>query len=188
MSENIQPGWIAPGNKYKLADPPDLSVKHLPMPGYEDKYLVATDGRVYSLHSKRYLKPVPKSGYNALWIGGKMRKTHRFIAEAFIPNPQNKPNINHIDGDRANNKIENLEWCTQSENVQHAWRTGLKNNDTIRGELNPNTKLKDSDVAEIKGLRGKKSYRQIMAMYGIGYGTVYRIMNNHKWKHVEAKA
>ena len=53
------------------------------------------------------------------------RKVHRLVAEAFIPNPDNLPQINHKDGNRANNQMSNLEWCTAKENAIHSWRTGL---------------------------------------------------------------
>lgn len=65
-----------------------------------------------------------------LWKDGKNRSylIHRLVAEAFIPNPDDKPEVNHIDGDRHNNKLDNLEWTTKKENMQHAFRTGLCSN------------------------------------------------------------
>ena len=65
-----------------------------------------------------------------LWVEGKLyhRQIHRLLAETFIPNPENLPYINHIDGDKTNNSLDNLEWCTHSHNMQHAWDTGLHKN------------------------------------------------------------
>lgn len=72
---------------------------------------------------------IQRTGYYAvmLWLGNKSKcaKVHRLVAEAFIPNPDNLPCINHKDGDKLNNQVTNLEWCTYQENMQHAVRTGL---------------------------------------------------------------
>lgn len=98
--------------------------------GFEGKYQVSNYGNVKSLNWKRancekllYLKKHNK-GYRQveLVMNGKPRMylVHRLVAQAFIPNPNNKPFINHIDANKENNHLENLEWCTQSENVRHS--------------------------------------------------------------------
>lgn len=112
--------------------------------GYEGIYQVSNTGRLWSV--KRLVK---YSEIQSAWRGGhevkqeevwdghfrvglnldkKTRKTgiHRLVAEAFIPNPENKPQVNHIDGNKANNHVSNLEWVTAKENETHARKTGLK--------------------------------------------------------------
>lgn len=93
-------------------------------------YLVSDDGKIYSKKMRKYLTPkVNHDGYHRvqIWENGKCRfvSWHRIVAETFIPNPNNCEVVNHIDGDKQNNCVKNLEWCTQAENIQHAWRTGL---------------------------------------------------------------
>lgn len=104
--------------------------------GFEGFYSIDEYGNVYSNSSgsgvrKGIRKPsVDKDGYNCMILCNKYKKTaikiHRVVAQLYIPNPLNKPCINHIDGNKQNNHISNLEWCTRSENSKHAYDTGLR--------------------------------------------------------------
>lgn len=103
-----------------------------PIKGYEEHYAVDRLGHVYSIkngYPKEMKQTVGKHGYCCVNLkDGERRKNarvHRLVAEAFIPNPQNKPHINHIDGDKKNNSARNLEWCTPSENSRHALQMGM---------------------------------------------------------------
>ena len=109
------------------------------IPEYQGIYQISSLGNVKSQYYNhmsgrkpgRLLKvSLTKNGYMSLELRmcdtNKRHLIHRLIAQAFIPNPENKPNVNHINGIRNDNRIENLEWCTQSENILHAFKIGTK--------------------------------------------------------------
>lgn len=87
-------------------------------------YLIRKDGAVFKVLSNKTIKKLKNSqhgnGYSTVSINGKNRYVHRLVAEAFVPNPENKEEVNHIDGCRSNNNATNLEWVTKIENMRHA--------------------------------------------------------------------
>lgn len=95
------------------------------IPGYEDRYRVTSWGRVFNVTTSRFMSQYPtKKGYLRVDLydaKGKRThlKVHRLVALAFIPNPDDKPQVNHIDGNKQNNSITNLEWVTDMENKHH---------------------------------------------------------------------
>ena len=123
-----------------------------PIEGYEG-YSISKDGEIWSERSNKLLSPFPdKKGYLLcnLYRNGirKQHKIHRLVALTFIPNPENKPQVNHIDGNKANNHIDNLEWASPKENIKHAWDSGLAN--SISGVHRTDSKLTEEDVLYIR--------------------------------------
>lgn len=102
------------------------------------------------------------------------------MAQAFISNINNKPQVNHIDGNKHNNHFKNLEWVTAKENTDHA----IKNNlwDGSRGTKNPTNKLSNKDVLEIRGLIHEGvTVKELAEKYNVHTSTIYRIKNNTGW-------
>lgn len=93
--------------------------------GFED-YIITLDGKVFSLKTMMFLKNFVKSEYIYVKIGKKSHRVHRLVAKAYLSNIENKATVNHIDGNKHNNMLCNLEWATLSENMKHACDTGLR--------------------------------------------------------------
>ena len=111
---------------------------------------VSVQGDVKS-HGRFIKGEICKNGYRRIHVShdgvGYKFLVHRLIAEAFIPNPENKPCVNHIDGNKQNNCAENLEWCSHSENMKHAYKHNLR---SAKGEGNGMSKLTKNDVDFIR--------------------------------------
>ena len=131
--------------------------------GYENEYQINQFGEIRTLKDspklKKYdvLKPqISKSNgyvYQMLYKNGKEKllRVHRLVAMAFLPNPNNLPQVNHKDGNKQNNSVDNLEWCEQSDNMKHAYKNGLQipSENQRKAIINTN-KLKQKKVCQIK--------------------------------------
>jgi len=166
--------------------------------GYKGFYQISNLGNVKSLSriinnggretniKERVLKTKLNHGYKRVCLNrdsiNKDYSIHRLIAISFIPNNENKPHVNHIDGNKLNNSISNLEWCTHAENMNHAFRIGLINN---TGQNQTNSILNEGKVKEIKELlKSGLSQYKIGLMYGVSRGAVLGIHLKNTWKHL----
>lgn len=152
-----------------------------------NKYLISTEGEVISLqrgkpYKIKYQTDISGNYFRAC-LGDKHYLVHRLVAITFIPNPDDLPEVNHIDGDKHNNKASNLEWVTRQQNIQHAFDTGL--NPMPKGTLNGRATLSDEDVLNIYNelLSGKQS-ATIARDYNLTPTTIGRIKLKKAWKHL----
>ena len=155
---------------------------------YNTSYILFENGDVVNSKTNKKLKPYSNGiGYFKVGFykdGKRIEKyIHRLLAESFIPNPQNKEFINHIDGNPSNNNLSNLEWCTKSENAIHAYKLGLKIASPSYGEKNGNAILNDEIVNTIRE-RYKKGEKQIELSnyYQVSKQVIYNVVHNKTWK------
>lgn len=168
--------------------------------GYEGCYQVSNLGRIKSLSRKvkvqnnhtrttkeKIISPIIQAtGYSVICLGQHNPKLiHRLVAIAFIPNFDNKRTVNHINGIKTDNRLENLEWATYSENMVHAFENSL--NTSIKGESRWNSKLTEDDVCQILQLNSMYGLKQKMIAkeYGISTGMVNVIFKRKAWKHIQ---
>ena len=159
------------------------------IPGYEAYYEVSNTGLI---RRKAYIMKcnLSNDGYPTITLcgGGKqLSKTiHRIVAEVFLENPENKPQVNHKDGVKVNTMVSNLEWVTVSENANHALSLGLKDKTWQDGERNINSKLTKEQVLDI---REKCKIMKISKVHKnfypeMSYNTIYGIKTKKLWKTI----
>lgn len=160
------------------------TLKHFPL---SNKYLVSTLGEVISVKSGRHIKSTNhKGGYLRLGLvtdeGRKKFLLHRVVAITFIPNPENKPEVNHIDGNKHNNSVDNLEWVTREENQHHAFSNNLNHN---RGTNNGRCILTEKDVINIYNLLliGDRQV-DISRLYDVDVSTIANIKRKKNWAEI----
>jgi predicted XRE-type DNA-binding protein len=162
------------------------------IPGQEGRYAVSDAGEVMSMNFKGsglpgVLKPGLCRGYATVEIGADKRYTvHRLVAAAFIGPRPDGMQINHKNGNKADNRLENIEYCTQSENMKHAFATGLQNN---QGERHSQAKLTEEKVMQIRKLLGL-GFRQgeLAELMGVSQSAISRVKNGNRWTHVNMAA
>lgn len=157
-------------------------------------YIVYEDGTVYSVRRKKYLIPtIDKGGYLRVCLVDKsqrIKKTiqvHRLVAKAFIPNLENKQQVNHIDGNKLNNSVDNLEWNIAKENVQHAYRTGLKHGLTgVRNVMHVYDEKVIKDICELLNT-GKYTNKEIAILTNTNQHLVTNIRTGVCWKEISSQ-
>lgn len=172
-----------------------------PVKDFEGLYEVSNLGRVRSLP-----KPINYKGIKTVLYKGKVLKgsqdkagyihvilhkntkpyvrlVHRLVAVAFIPNPNNYREVNHINANKTDNRVENLEWCTCQQNKDHAVKNGL----TAIGERNSAHKLTETEVKKIRAEYVKDSHDfntwSLAKRYGVSQTTIRMIVNNKTWRY-----
>ena len=135
---------------------------------------------VWSIVNRQIHKPTGRVYFNMTWLGiTKSVLVNRVVALRFLPNPDNLPQVNHIDGNKENNAVSNLEWASGSDNERHAHRTGLK---TGRGSANSNAKLTANEVCEIRN--SKQTAAELSKQFGVSRSTIVNILNKKTWRHI----
>jgi hypothetical protein len=143
-------------------------------------YVVYNDGTIFSLQSKMFMNPINNNGYLSVKMAGKLESIHRLVGQLFIPNPDNKPEINHNDGDTTNNNVDNLFWVTSKENIQHKIHQLGKEH---RGSKNGMAKLTLEDTEKIKLLyQAGYSQNKLGEMFGISQGKISNVVNGKSYK------
>jgi len=168
-----------------------------PIKGFVGIYEISSFGRVKALSIRKLrgrffrkspdkiLKaPINSSGYRLVCLqhnhNRKYCSVHRLVATAFIPNIENKSQVNHINGVKTDNRVENLEWCTPKENIKHSIDCGLKPN--ISGENSIKARLVNEDIYFIRS--SDLSEKELAIKFNINRSAINKIKRRETWKHL----
>jgi hypothetical protein len=186
----IKPEWFSVES---LSEPNEIWAE------FDTGYFVSSFGRVafagyqYIGSKGKYCTKQPKlirvnangRGYPQVNILGVSRRVHRLVAESFIDNPRGFKQVNHKDGNKLNNRVDNLEWCNNSHNIKHAIELGLlvhKKGDECQRAI-----LSEEQVITIKSLFQQDHYprdKEIGLIYNVSEYAIYNIRKNRTWKYL----
>jgi hypothetical protein len=171
------------------------------IPGNREIYMVSNEGNVktadrigargHFIKGRDLSFHKNSSGYNRVGMNldGNLREylVHRLVAQLFVDNPNNKPCVNHKDGNKLNNRSDNLEWCTRSENEKHAWEIGLKTPHALKGEKHAMHKLTQAQVDYIRRVHipfdKEFGSKPLANKFNVSAQTITNIV--HKWNWIE---
>lgn len=165
------------------------------IPGFFGKYAITCDGRVWSRISGHWLKSsVHPLGYPHINLLKKTWRIHRLVAMTWLPNPKGLRYVNHRDGNKANNSVANLEWCSKSHDLQHAWDTELRQStDALRSAASRTgkrlaqawAKLDEHKAVEIRRLSILgESGRQLANRYGVSRSSIRDVLSGRSYREV----
>lgn len=160
-----------------------IYIKPLSFELFKD-YFVSVDGNIIDIvNNKAIYQRTSRQGYKYIVINKTIYSVHRIVAFCHIINPKNYNIVNHINGTKSDNRAENLEWCTSSQNNTHAYKTGLKKPKNQKEENNSNARLTINDVNYIrKSLKEKtKTGKQLSEEFGVHKVHIYRINTSARW-------
>ena len=151
-----------------------------------DRYLVSGEGLIWSRRSNKFLKlETCKQGYKKVKLHDnktiKNFRVHRLVALAFVENPENKSQVNHIDGRKENNHYTNLEWVTPLENTTHAIEKGLHNN---KGSSNGSSRFSPEDIKDMKYNPNNLSLKELSDKYNTPKRYICAIRRGERWRHI----
>lgn len=158
------------------------------MKEFEKNYYVTKKGEIFSIfgETKRRLKTqISDKGYERIKIRKKMYQIHRLVAKHFISNEINLPQVNHKDGNKLNNNVENLEWCNNSSNQKHAWKNGLQ--PRLREVKNRVLTLEQAEEIRKRYDEEKTSQRKLAKEYGVSKTTIADLLKGKYYNHNKNK-
>lgn len=151
-------------------------------------YEITSEGEVFGAYGQPISIRPNSDGYASFTAGKKGNRTrekvHRLVAELFIPNPNNLPEVDHLDGNRMNPSKDNLEWVTHEENIQRAHKKGSYKGRYV-GQDNPKAKLNENLVMQLRSeYKAGASVKELCDKYGYPWNTIGNAVKGYTWGHL----